>query len=252
MKSTICTLAIFVLLSASCTRSTVLQSRYVIQAETSETAESNCVYIWQSGDYWEFLAWALLDDVSASSVLAITSGYSPELLPSPGTEIKIPIPEEYEEAASNRMAAARLVQRATDARQADRNECMDLLEEAIDTDPSWSVPVTNITVLLIEDGRTDEALEMLQPMSHKNTPALVLAGLAWRRGSSECALRHLSEALATSSPTPDVLAAAGIAWSVTGDRERAGNIIRQLLENPDAPSDLRVLALKYALMLGED
>ena len=249
MKSTGYILAFIVLLSVACTRSTVVQSRYVIQAETTE---SNCTYIWQAGDYWEFLAWALLDDVSASSVLAITCGYSPDLLPAVGTQIKIPIPEEYEEAAFSRMAAARLVERATNARETDRNECMNLLEEAINTDPSWSVPITNITVLLIEDGRTDEALEMLQPMSHKNTPALVLAGLAWRRGSTEGALRHLSEALATSSPTPDVLAAAGIAWSVTGDRERAGNIIRQLLENPDAPSDLRVLALKYALMLGED
>ncbi len=248
MKALLCTLTVFVLLLVACTRSTVIQSRYVIQTETSE---SHCAYIWQQGDFWEFLAWALLDDVSASSVLAITAGYSPDVLPSVGTEIHIPIPEEYEEAAFGRMEAARLVQRATNVRETDPNECMNLLEEAIDTDPSWSVPVTNITVLLIEDGRTDEALVMLQPMSHKNTPALVLAGLAWRQGSTEGALRHLSEALATSSPRPEVLAAAGIAWCVTGDRERAGNIIRQLLENPDAPSDLRVLALKYALMLGE-
>ena len=249
MKTPICVLTLFALLLAACTRSTVIQSSYVIETEVSE---SHCPYRWQQGDYWEFLAWALLDDLSASSVLAITAGYSPDQLPSPGTDIYIPIPHEYEEAARNRMTAARLVQRATDIRETDRNGCMDLLDEAVDTDPSWSVPVTNITVLLIEDGKTDEALEMLQPMSYKNTPALVLAGLAWRRGSTEGALRYLLEALATSSPRPEVLAAAGIAWSVTGDRERAGNIIRQLLENPDAPSDLRILALRYALMLGED
>ncbi len=248
MRVLLCTLAIFVLLSAACTRSTVVQSHYVIQ---TNTAGSECTYVWQRGDYWEFLSWALLDDVSASSVLAITAGYAPEVLPSPGTEIKIPIPEEFEEAASNRMKAARLVRQATEIRETDREDCMDLLEEAIDTDPSWSVPVTNITVLLIEDGRTDDALEMLQPMSHKNTPALVLAGLAWCQGSTDGALRHLSEALASPSPRPEVLAPAGIAWGVPGDRERAGNIIRRLLEDPEAPSELRVLALRYALMLGE-
>lgn len=249
MKFFLNALTLLFLLSAACTRSTVVQSRYVIQTDTTE---SECSYEWQRGDYWEFLAWALLDDVSASSVLAITAGYAPDVLPSPGTEIRIPIPEEFEQAASDRMKAARLVRSATDIRETDRDDCMDLLEEAMDTDPSWSVPVTNITVLLIEDGKTDEALVMLQPMSYKNTPALVLAGLAWSQGSTESALRHLSEALTSSSPRPEVLAAAGIAWSVTGDRERAGNIIRQLLENPDAPSDLRVLALKYALMLGKD
>ncbi|MCK5785485.1 MAG: hypothetical protein KAH54_02880 [Candidatus Sabulitectum sp.] len=232
-----------------CTETRVVQSRYVIQTEDSTP---RCTYTWQHGDYWEFLAWALLDDVSSSDVLAITAGYAPENLPSPGTEIIIPIPDEYEEAARERMEAARLVRTATEARASDPTDCMRLLREANDKDPSWSVPVTNITVLLLEDGRIDEALELLDPMCHKNTPALILAGIAWRHGDTEGTLRHLSEALITPSPRPEVLAAAGIVWSVTGERERAGNIIRRLLEDPEAPSELRILALQYALMLAED
>ena len=232
-----------------CTETRVVQSRYVIQTEDSTP---RCSYTWQHGDYWEFLAWALLDDVSSSDVLALTAGYLWENLPSPGTEIFIPIPDEYEEAARNRMEAARLVRTATDVRESDRTGCMQLLREANDKDPSWSVPVTNITVLLLEDGRIDEALELLDPMCYKNTPALILAGIAWQHGDTEGALGHLSDALATPSPRPEVLAAAGIAWSVTGERERAGNIIRRLLEDPDAPSELRILALRYALMLGEE
>ncbi|MCK5036531.1 MAG: tetratricopeptide repeat protein, partial [Candidatus Sabulitectum sp.] len=129
--------------------------------------------------------------------------------------------------------------------------CMEYLIDAGNIDPSWSVPVTNITVLLLEEGRTDQALELLEPMCYKNTPALILAGIEWRQGNTDRALRHLSEALISTAPKPEVLAAAGIVWSVTGNREMAGNVIRRLLENPEAPSELRVLALRYALMLGE-
>jgi len=238
-----------VLLSAACSNTRVVQSRYVIQQFEDD---SRCRYVWQAGDYWEFLAWALLDDVSSSAALALIAGYLPETVPAPGTDILLPLPEDLEEAASGRMDAARLIARATAVRETDRALCMSLLVEARSTDPSWSVPVTNITVMLLEDGRTPEALEMLRPMAYKNIPALVLAGIAWREGNTEEALRHLSEALATPSPRPEVLAAAGIAWSVTGERERAGNIIRRLLEDSEAPSDLRILALRYALMLGEE
>ncbi len=231
-----------------CTKTTVVQSNYVIQ---NEITGSQCTYTWQSGDYWEFLAWALLDDISSSSALAITAGYTPETIPEAGTEITIPIPKEFEEAAQNRMQSARLVRLATEIRETDRNHCMQLLEDATEKDPTWSVPLSNITVLLLEDGKTEEALELLDPMCHKNTPALILAGIAWSKGYTQEALTHLSEALASNNPRPEVLAAAGIAWSVTGNRERAGFVIRRLLENPEAPSELRILALRYALMLGE-
>lgn len=248
MRRIALTSALLAALLSGCTNTRVVQSRYIIQTEAAAT---KCSYTWQPGDYWEFLAWALLDDVSSASVLAITAGYMPETLPSPGTEISIPIPGEYEEAAEDRMEAARLVGRATDIRESDRSRCMEYLADARNIDPYWSVPVTNITVLLLEEGRTDQALELLEPMCYKNTPALILAGIEWRRGNTDGALRHLSEALVTTTPKPEVLAAAGIVWSVTGNREMAGNVIRRLLENPEAPSELRVLALRYALMLGE-
>ena len=237
-----------VLACFSCTSSTVVHSRYVINTP-GETAQ--CPYTWQTGDYWEFLAWAILDDPGAASALAITAGYTPEVYPSPGTEITLPLSSDYEEAAENRMEAARLVREATEIRLTDRNSCMELLRQAVRKDPAWSVPVTDITVLLLEDGRTEEALELLAPLAYKNTPALVLAGIAWRQGDTQSALQHLAEALAADNPRPEVLAAAGIAWSVTGDLQRAGAVLRRLLENPDAPSDLRIQALHYAIMLGE-
>jgi hypothetical protein len=246
MKIPILTVA--ALLTAGCTTTTVVQSRYIILPETQN---SQCRYTWQQGDYWEFLAWALLDDIPSAEVLAITAGYLPEVLPAPGTQILIPLSEGLEQAAVNRMDAARLVRAATELRETDRNGCMQLLRQAEDKDPSWSVPVADITVLLLEDGKTDQALELLDPMCHKNIPALILAGIDWRNGNTDGALRHLSEAMATSNPRPEVLAATGIALAVTGERERAGNNIRQLLEDTDAPSELRVLVTHYALMLAD-
>jgi len=246
MKTLILTAA--VILAAGCTKTTVVQSRYIILPDTQN---SQCRYTWQHGDYWEFLAWALLDDVPAADVLAITAGYLPEVLPAPGTEILIPLSEDLEQAAVNRMDAARLVRAATELRETDRDGCMQLLRQAEEKDPSWSVPVADITVLLLEDGKTDQALELLDPMCHKNIPAFILAGIDWRNGNTEGALRHLSEAMATNNPRPEVLAATGIALAVTGEREQAGNNIRQLLEDPDAPSELRVLAMRYALMLAD-
>lgn len=238
-----------VVIFLSCTRTTTVSSRYVISTN-GETAD--CPYEWRPGDYWEFLAWAILDDPSSAPVLALTAGYSPETLPPPGTVITIPLSAEYAEAARLRMEAARLVAGATELRETNRDSCMTLLYRAMDTDPAWSVPATDITVLLLEEGRTEEALEILAPHSCKNTPAMVLAGIAWRRGDTEGALAHLREALAANDPSPEVLAAAGMAWAVTGDRRRAGNVFRELLGNPAASPETRVEALHYALMLEED
>ena len=113
----------------------------------------------------------------------------------------------------------------------------------------WSVPSTNITVLLLEEGKTEQALDLLAPLSHKNIPAMIMAGISWQRGNTPETLEHLEEALATETPRPEVLAAAGIVWSVTGDYQNAAMALRRLLENPDAPPELRVRALQFALML---
>jgi hypothetical protein len=237
--------AALLLLLLSCTRTTRVSSRYLVSAGEQS---GRCPYTWQSGDYWEFLAWAILDDPSSASALSVTAGYAPGELPSPGTVISLPLAPEMEEAVSRRMEAAGLVREATEARLASSGEAAALLERASSADPSWSVPYTNRTVLLLEEGRTEEALRMLDPVSHKTTPAMVLAGISWRNGDTSGALEHLAEALATDSPRPEAVAAAGIAWMVTGQVNRAGTMLRRLLENPDAPSELRVEALKYAIL----
>lgn len=252
MRNDLCSVtaaAVLVLVTlSSCSNSTVVSSRYVIHPD-GQAAE--CPYTWNYGDYWEFLAWAILDDPSAASALAVTAGYAPDSYPAPGTEITLPLSDEYADAAANRMRAARLVSEATALRETHRDSCMAMLILAAELDPSWSVPVTDISVLLLEDGRTDEALEILEPLSHKNAPALVLAGISWSQGDTASALEHLAEALAAEDPRPEVLAAAGIAWSVTGELQRAGAVLRRLLEDPEAPSALRIQALHYALLLGE-
>ncbi len=235
-----------IIAAASCTRTRVVQSRYVINTDESI---SGCIYTWQQGDYWELLGWALMDDPSAASALAITAGYTPDTFPRPGDDITIPIPEEYSQAAVDRMQAARLVREATEIRFSSREQCRELLETAMELDPVWSVPVINMTVLLMEENRTEEALELLEPLSHKCAPAMVLAGIEWKRGCTSSALNHLAEALSTDNPRPEALAAAGIAWLVTGERSSAAAVFRRLLENPGAPSELRILALQYALML---
>lgn len=236
------------LLLLSCTRTTTVSSRYLV---SSRDESGRCPYTWQSGDYWEFLAWAILDDPSSASALSVTAGYAPGELPSPGTVIFLPLAPGMEEAASSRMEAARLVREATAAREGSSSEAAALLERASSVDPSWSVPYTNRTVLLLEEDRTEEALLMLEPVSHKATPAMVLAGISWRNGDTRGALEHLAEALATDFPRPEAVAAAGIAWMVTGQVNSAGTMLRRLLENPDAPSLLRVEALKYAIMATE-
>lgn len=238
---------VFLILGAlACTRTRVIQSRYVVNTDSSV---NGCPYTWQQGDYWAFLGWALMDDPASASALAVTAGYMPETFPQPGTEITLPIPREYTQAAENRMQAARLVREATDIRGSNIEECTRLLQEAMALDPVWSVPVTNMTVILMELGRTEEALQLLEPLSHKCAPAMVLAGIEWKRGATSSALDHLAEALLTDNPRPEALAAAGIAWSVTGDRSSAVAVFRRLLEDPAAPSELRVLALQYTLML---
>lgn len=231
-----------------CSDSRVVQSHYII---SNNEEEIGCNYTWQTGDYWEFLAWALLDDVTGASALAITAGYSPDQLPSPDTDITIPIPVEFEEAAEYRMKAARIVEEATEIRETDRSEAMSLLREAARTDPSWSVPLTNMAVLFLEDENVDDALSILQPVAHKNTPAHILACIAWNEGDTDTALNYLAEALVAQSPAPEVLAAVGIAYGITGDVELASSAINRLLENPDAPAELRILVLEYAIRLAE-
>ena len=236
------------LLLSACSDSRVVQSHYII---TDNKEAIGCRYTWQQGDYWEFLAWALLDDVTGASALAITAGYSPEQLPAADTEIIIPIPAEFEEAAEYRMKAARIVEEATEIRETDRSRAMSLLREAARADPSWSVPLTNMAVLLLEDERTDEALLVLQPVAHKNTPAHILACIAWNNGDTNTALGYLAEALTAQIPASEVLAAIAVAYSITGEVELASAVINRLLENPDAPAELRVLVLEYALRLAE-
>jgi len=92
---------------------------------------------------------------------------------------------------------------------------------------------------------------VLQPVAHKNTPAHILACIAWDTGNTDAALGYLAEALTAQTPAPEVLAAIAVAYSITGQVELASSVINRLLENSDAPAELRILVLEYALRLAE-
>ncbi len=210
-------------------------------------ASGGCRMTWESGDYWGLAAWALLSDTSSASVLALSAGYSPDSLPAQGTRVLLPLPGDMEEALERRMAAARLVRDATALRREGLPGTLELLERAVSLDPDWSVPRTDIAIVRLESGDRDGAAAILEPVAHKYTPALLLAMLDWEKGLTASALSRISEAVSEPDPPPETLAAAAVMYTVTGDGYLASLALRRILENPGAPSHIRLMALEMLL-----
>ena len=84
-------------------------------------------------------------------------------------------------------------------------------------------------------------------MAHKYTPALLLAMLDWEEGLTGSALDRISEAMSEPDPPPETLAAAAVMYTVTGEDYLASLAWRRILENPDAPSAIRLMALEMLL-----
>ncbi len=235
--------SVLVSLTGCVTRTTVTGSFVFNPAQTGE----RCMMTWVSGDYWEFLAWAILSDPSASAILAMSAGYSPDSLPAPGTRVGLPMSAEMEAALMHRLASARLVRDASVLRRQGDQGVMALLEAAVREDPEWSVPRTDIAIFHLESGDRQSAVAILEPVSHKYTPALLMAMLDWEDGLTESAMVRISEAMAEPDPPPETLAAAGVMYTVTGDTYLASQAWRKILENPDAPSHIRLMAMEMLL-----
>lgn len=227
-----------------CVTRTTVTGPFVFNA--AQTGE-RCIMTWASGDYWEFVAWAILSDPTASDVLAMAAGYSPDSLPAPGTRVGLPLSGDMEAALLRRMASARLVRDASVLRRQGDQGVMALLEAAVGEDPEWSVPRTDMAIWFLESGDRRSAAGILAPVAHKYTPALLMAMLDWEDGLTESAMFRISEAMAEPDPPPETLAAAGVMYTVTGDIYLASQAWRKILENPDAPSHIRLMAMEMLL-----
>lgn len=207
-----------------------------------------CSYTWQENDGWAFIAWAI-DIQDGAEILAIQSGYTPQEKPDPGFEITLPLSENLSDALERRLDAARLVREATEKLESgDTASVCNLLEAAMDTDPSWSVPAYNFALILLETEEPDSILVMLEPWSHKYNAALVQSKIAWDSGNPDEALRQLEISLMAESPPFEALAAAALVYTVTGHFYQASGIWRQILANPEADAPVRLMAVKYAIL----
>lgn len=215
---------------------------------TISESDSKCTYVWAEGDSWSFISWAVMGSADHADALALGSGFEPGTAPAPGDTVMLPLTRELQTALRSRLAAARLVRAATEARSlGDRVAAGSHLMRASEIDGSWSVPVSNLALLYVEDGALDAAAELLSPLSHKYRVAWILSWIAWRRGRVDEALEHIQTALMDPSPSPEVLLAAGIIYSVSGNDYQAGLMWRRVLSDPDADSGLRLEALRRAL-----
>lgn len=220
----------------------------IIPHNTQILQDEHCTYTWQDNDGWAFIAWAI-DIDGGAEILAIQSGYTLLERPEPGEEITLPLPEEFSEALENRLESARAVRRATDAiEMGDTALVRDLLEEAIDKDPSWSIPAYNLSLILLRQEGPGAVLELLQPIAYKYDAALIQSEIFWNNGDSDRALRQLEICLMDESPPFEVLAAAALIYTVTGNYYQASGIWREILASPEANASIRLMAAKYAII----
>jgi hypothetical protein len=213
------------------------------------SADLRCPYTWCEDDSWTFISWAVLDSPGSGAVLALESGFQPGVFPEPGTEIELPISGELEDALKSRMASARLVRIATEHRENGENEeAFRVLQRAVSADESWSIPLCNMAIMLLEEGNQTVAQSILEPVAHKYRPSLILSRIAWEEGRSSDALSYLETTLSSPDPPAEALAAAALLYTVTGNRYLASGIWRTILAQPDADSRLRLMAVRFALL----
>lgn len=234
---------------AGCGTRQVLPENVALAEGTSRVA-----YVWQEGDTWRFLAWAVLDADSGegSDALALMAGFLPNAAPSPGETVQLPLDPALEDALLNRMAAARLVREATASMDGGRaGQALDLLSQASALDPGWSIPVWDISLILLESGERDSVASLLEPLAGKPRAEILLARISWEEGNTSEALHHVETALAAGEPSAEVLACAALVYTITGNTYQASRLWLRILAEPSAPSALRVLALRNCLMLGQ-
>ncbi len=213
------------------------------------SADLSCPYTWCEDDSWAFISWAVLDSPVSADVLALESGFQPGVHPEPGMKIELPLSSDLEEALEMRMDSARLVRIATEHRgDGESQEAFRALQQAAATDESWSIPLCNMAIMLLEEGNVTGAQAVLEPVAHKYRPSLILSRIAWEDGRSSDALGYLETTLSGPDPPAEALAAAALLYTVTGNRYLASGIWRRILALPDADSRLRLMAVRFALL----
>lgn len=246
-----CRRALYITVALALFTSCGPEEALVLDGETVSTVSDRCPYIWREGDGWAFLAWAL-DLEGGAETLAIRSGYSPSVRPQPGDTVSLPLSEELYDALNNRLEAARLVREATEALQErDTLAVREILQRAIQRDTSWSIPVYNLSLIVLRQEGPEEVIQMLRPIAHKYDAALLQSEIAWHRGETDIALRQLEICLMDDTPPFEVLAAAALIYTVTGHYYQASNIWREILSSPEADSAIRLMALEYAILQEE-
>lgn len=240
--------ALLALAAAGCGTREVLPDEVLVSA-----GADGLRYVWQEGDSWRFLAWAILDseDGEGFEALALTSGWNPSgPLPAPGDTIRLPLEPSLGSALESRLEAARLVRLATMEADSGRAEDAErTLRDAIAADPGWSIPAYDLALVLTERGDMAGAEAVLRPLAYKPRAALVLARIAWEHGDAEGALRLLETALLSDDPPGEALAAAALAYTITGNRSQASRLWLRLLQDPGAESALRLMAVLHSLDL---
>lgn len=240
---------LFLLLSVVSCGERTLRTLSVYQIDTGSFPVAKLEYKWQENDSWTFLAWAIMDDPDAAQVLALGSGKLLTDAIYAGETVLLPLDPSLEDALLSRLESARLLQNATEAYElGDLYSTRIMLEEAINTDPEWSIPCCNLAVLYIEDGDRESAFNLLEPVSHKFKPALMLSKLYWEMGNTTEATHLIETALMQENCPTEVLAAAAIIYTVSGKNYNASMLWRHVLADPDASVELRMLAVKYALI----
>jgi tetratricopeptide (TPR) repeat protein len=234
------------MLAAACGRHEVLPDEVEIVQGTGVP------YVWQEGDSWRFIAWAVLDTEQGEGweALALTCGFMPDAEPGAGATIVLPLDRALAGALENRLAAARLVRDATALHEAgDDESAIGLLQQSISTDSAWSVPRYDLALIHSAAGRRAEARALLLPLAEKPRPAVLLASMAWDEGDTAEAQRLLEMAMLAETPSCDAIASAALLYTVTGDTYLASRLWLRLLSNAGADSRLRLMAVEYCLML---
>ena len=207
-------------------------------------------YVWQEGDTWRFLAWAILDSGNGEGyeAIALTSGFLPDQAPAPGAVVTLPLDPSMRAALEDRLASARLVREATGLHDGGLDEESEArLNEAILADPGWSVPRYDLALLLIGRMDADSARSVLEPVSEKPRAALLLGLMDWEEGDVMAARARLKEAVAAEYPPAEAIASAAIACMVTGEDYLATRLWTRLLQDASAPSELRLMAARFCL-----
>lgn len=160
-------------------------------------------------------------------------------------------PDSYYNLAAYYHRQGKLQQRPSDTAQAES-----YYRQCLDHDPNHLACRRGLAVLLVEQGRSEEAFKMLEDWSTENpsqpTPKIELARLYEEFGDKNAAKENLTAALTISPNDPRALAALGKLREESGDVNQAvANYQRSLMVNRFQPElAQRVNALQAAGVTG--